>query len=228
MERMDRLALVIFDCDGVLVDSEPISAGCVAAALATAGYPITEAEVLERFLGLSTRSMCAIVEGEMGRPLPDDFLDLLRHAILAGFEAGLRPIAGIAELLDRLAPPRCVASSSHPERIRRSLEITGLIGRLAPHVFSATMVARGKPAPDLFLHAAARMGVAPQDCLVIEDSEAGVRAGKAAGMTVVGFTGGSHLDPARHGPRLRATGADLVLDAMTDLAELLPRSTAAP
>jgi HAD superfamily hydrolase (TIGR01509 family) len=219
----DGPALVIFDCDGVLVDSEPISARCVASALGAAGYGIDEAQVLERFLGLGSQSMCAIVEGELGRPLPGDFLPDLRRDMLAAFERELRPIEGAAQLLDRLEMPRCVASSSHPERIRRSLEITGLKARLAPHLFSATMVDRGKPAPDLFLYAAGQMAVAAPACVVVEDSEAGVRAGKAAGMTVVGFTGGSHVTPARHGPKLESAGADVVIDAMTKLGEILPQ-----
>jgi HAD superfamily hydrolase (TIGR01509 family) len=219
----DGPALVIFDCDGVLVDSEPISARCVAAALEAAGYEIDESRVLDRFLGLSNQSMCAIVEGEMGCTLPGDFLTCLRRDMLAAFERELGPIEGVAQMLDHLTAPRCVASSSYPERICRSLEITGLKERLAPHLFSATMVARGKPAPDLFLYAAKQMAVAAQACVVVEDSEAGVRAGKAAGMTVIGFAGGSHVTPARHGPKLESAGADVVVDAMTTLAEILPQ-----
>lgn len=120
--------------------------------------------------------------------------------------------------------PRCVASSSHPERIRRSLELTGLLERFAPHLFSATMVSAGKPAPDLFVLAAARMAAEPARCLVIEDSEVGTRAGKAAGMTVYGFTGANHVCPEAHAPRLQAAGADAVFNEMSALVGLIGRS----
>jgi HAD superfamily hydrolase (TIGR01509 family) len=218
--------LIIFDCDGVLVDSEPISIRCTAAALTAAGYPIDAAGVLERFLGISTAAMVAMVEQETGRPMPPGFVENLRHRILTAFERELRPMDGVADLLDHLDRPVCVASSSVPERIRLSLRVTGLLERLEPNIFSATMVRHGKPAPDLFLLAAERMGVPPPSCIVIEDSIAGVRAGRAAGMMVFGFVGGSHLSPALAGPRLLAEGAHQVFERMADLNEYL--HTAAP
>jgi len=214
-------SLIIFDCDGVLVDSEPISIRCTAAALTVAGYPIDPAGVLERFLGISTAAMVATVEQETGRSMPPGFVGNLRHTILTAFERELRPMDGIADLLDRLDRPACVASSSVPERIRLSLRVAGLLERLEPDIFSATMVRRGKPAPDLFLLAAERMGVPPSSCIVIEDSAAGVRAGRAAGMTVFGFVGGSHLSPAVARPGLLAEGAHRVFDRMADLNEYL-------
>lgn len=213
--------LLLFDLDGVLVDSELISARRVADALRQAGYATTEAAVLERFMGVSNPAMCAIVEAEMGHPLPGGFLDTLRRRLLDVSEAELRPIEGAAEVVAGLTLPCCVASSSHPDRVRRYLEITHLADRLAPHIFSATMVAQGKPAPDLFLYAAETMGARPDRCVVVEDSMVGVRAGKAAGMTVFGFTGGAHVDGAVHGPKLLAAGADLVFDAMAALPEAL-------
>lgn len=214
-------ALVIFDMDGVLVDSEPISCRITAESLTRAGYPISAEEVRERFLGISTPDMMRTVEAELARPLPPRFREHLRDTLLAAFERELAPMPGIAALLDWLPARRCVASSSHPERIRRSLELTGLYDCFAPDVFSSSMVARGKPAPDLFLHAAAVMGTAPARTIVVEDSEAGVRAGRAAGMTVIGFTGGGHVDTIDHTPRLLACGADLVARDMAALRKIL-------
>ena len=216
--------LVIFDLDGVLVDSEPISSRVTAAALTEAGVEISAAEVCDRFLGVSTASMLRMIEAEHGCRLPESFQETLRARILRAFEHELQPVPGVPALLDALAVPRCVASSSHPERIRRSLELAGLLERFVPHLFSVTMVSAGKPAPDLFLLAAARMAAEPASCLVVEDSEVGVRAGKAAGMTVYGFTGGSHVRANPHGPQLEAAGADAVFADMGALARLIRRA----
>ncbi len=218
-----RFDLVIFDLDGVLVDSEPISSQVTAAALTEAGIQISEAEVCERFLGVSTASMLRTIEAEHGCRLPECFQENLRARVLKAFEHQLEPVAGIPALLDALAVDRCVASSSHPERIRRSLELAGLLERFTPHLFSATMVSAGKPAPDLFLLAAARMAIEPARCLVVEDSEVGVRAAKAAGMTAFGFTGASHVRPETHAPRLQAAGADAILAEMPALVGLMGR-----
>ena len=214
--------LVIFDLDGVLVDSEPISCRVTAAALHDLGIWLSPSEVCDRFLGLSTAAMLEEVAAEHRRcRLPAGFPETLRGRILQAFEHALAPVAGVPAVLDALPIERCVASSSHPERIRRSLELAGLLERLAPHLFSASMVSEGKPAPDLFLLAAARMAAEPARCLVIEDSAAGIRAGKAAGMTVFGFTGGSHVRPETHAPRLRAAGADAIFAKMTALPGLI-------
>lgn len=218
---IERFDLVIFDMDGVLVDSELISCRVTAAALQDVGIEIAAAELLERFLGTSSKAMLEEIAAEHDWPLPDRFQEALRARILAAFERELRPIPGVAAVLDALRGPRCVASSSHPERIRRSLEIAGLLNRLAPHLFSATMVCRGKPAPDLFLLAAARMRATPDRCLVIEDSEVGIRAAKAAGMTVFGFTGGTHVRPETHVPRLATAGADAVFADIAELGDLI-------
>lgn len=216
--------LIIFDLDGVLVDSERISSGVTAAALREAGIEISAAEVCERFLGVSTPEMLQALEVEHGCRLPESFRERLRERILQAFERDLGPVPGVPALLDSLALKRCVASSSHPDRIRCSLGVTGLLDRLTPHLFSATMVDRGKPAPDLFLLAAAKMATEPTRCLVVEDSKVGVRAGKAAGMCVFGFAGASHVDAARHAPRLEAAGADAVFTEMTALTDLLGRA----
>jgi HAD superfamily hydrolase (TIGR01509 family) len=214
--------LVIFDLDGVLVDSEPISCRVTAAALHEVGIWLSPSEVCDRFLGLSTAAMLQEVAAEHRCcRLPAGFADTLRGRILKAFEHALAPVTGVPAVLDGLPLDRCVASSSHPERIRRSLELAGLLDRLGPHLFSASMVSEGKPAPDLFLLAASRMAVAPSRCLVVEDSAIGIRAGKAAGMTAFGFTGASHVRPETHAPRLRAAGADAVFAEMAALVGLI-------
>jgi HAD superfamily hydrolase (TIGR01509 family) len=218
--------LIIFDCDGVLVDSEPISLRCTTAALNRFGYPVDEDDVFDRFLGRSTASMVAAVEASLGRGLAPEALDDLRREILQAFGQELRAVPGVARAVERLDRPFCVASSSIPERIRYSLRITGLLPLFEPDIFSATMVVRGKPAPDLFLLAAKRMKAEPGQCIVVEDSIHGANAGKAAGMIVLGFIGGSHIrgNAARersHGERLTQAGATVVFDKLADLPELV-------
>jgi HAD superfamily hydrolase (TIGR01509 family) len=218
--RMSATDLVIFDCDGVLIDSELIGARVEAAELGRVGMPLAEAEILTRFLGMSAEAMYAALEAEHGRALPQGFAATVQAAIDAAFERDLQVIPGIHETLDRLPMASCVASSSTLARLRHSLGLTGLYARFAPHVFSAEQVARGKPAPDLFLHAAAAMGGAPARCLVIEDSSSGVRGAVAAGMRVWGFVGGGHCADG-HAARLREAGAARVFDRMPDLPALL-------
>jgi len=218
---LSRFDLVIFDCDGVLVDSEFVSIGREVKALHLLGWPIELDEALELFVGLSQKSANEIIERKLGRPLPEDWGKQLQAEVVEAFETELVAIPGIAECLDRLTLPRCVASSSLPARIRRSLEITGLLPKLDPHLFSSSMVARGKPAPDLFLHAAATLGHAPERCVVIEDSPAGVQAAVAAGMTPLGFTGGRHAGSERWKQRLRNAGAEIVFGEMLRLPDLL-------
>jgi HAD superfamily hydrolase (TIGR01549 family) len=191
--------LVIFDCDGVLVDSEPIINRAHAEVLNECGYSITEDELLSRFCGVS-----------------DAYGERVGARIENGFGQSLIAIPGVAEAVDSLWLPVCVASSSVPEQIRRKLDLTGLLVRFGENLFSATMVARGKPAPDLFLYAAQRLATAPDRCLVVEDSLAGIEAAVSAGMTAIGFCGGSHCGP-EHGVALRARGAVLVIDDMHEL-----------
>ena len=162
--------------------------------------------------------MLDIIEHEWGRALPSSYAARVGEMIESGFRQSLAPIDGVAQLLDALRLPRCVASSSLPEQIRRKLELTGLLTQFGENLFSATMVARGKPAPDLFLYAAEQLRTAPTRCLVIEDSPAGIDAAIAAGMTAIGFSGGSHCGPA-HAARLQARGAKLVSANMRELAD---------
>ncbi|TAI63845.1 HAD family hydrolase [Bradyrhizobium sp. Leo170] len=212
--------LIIFDCDGVLVDSEVISCRAHAEILTRHGYPITSEQVFDRFLGRSTRQANLEIEAELGRSLPDDFHTQLQDELFRSFEADLQAVPHIHAALDRIAQPVCVASSGSPQRMRVSLGRTALHERFAPNIFSALQVKNGKPAPDLFLFAAGQMKVAPERCLVVEDSLPGITAARAAGMTVLGFCGGSHCGPG-HAEALRAAGATMTFADMRELAGLI-------
>lgn len=185
--------LIIFDCDGVLIDSEVISARQLIAELKGYGVEMDMAFVSRHFLGRSYPVVLKEVRERWGVALPDRFEADYRARLLAAFERDLKVMPDVADTIRATRVPYCLATSSSPERMRRSLEITGLAPLFDGVTFTASEVARGKPAPDLFLHAAARMGANPADCVVIEDSLNGVRAGLAAGMEVWRFTGGSHL-----------------------------------
>ncbi len=184
--------LVIFDCDGVLVDSEPIAMRILLETLAEEGLRLDPETGYDRLVGLSLADMRALLLDEFGLVLSDAALATMRQRLFGAFRAELRPTPGVVEALATLPARYCVASSSQKERIDLSLEAAGLAPGFLGPVFSATDVSRGKPAPDLFLHAAASMGVAPRDCLVVEDSPTGIRAAKDAGMHVVAFLGGGH------------------------------------
>ncbi len=190
---MTKTDLVIFDCDGVLIDSEVISANMLIAELKGYGVEMDMAYVSRHFLGRSYPVVIAEVRDKFGVLLPDQFETDYRRRLLSAFERDLKIMPGVKEVIATLRRPICVATSSSPERVRQSLRLTGLDQTFGSHVFTASQVKRGKPAPDLFLHVAEAMGVAPDRCLVIEDSLNGVRAGLAAGMEVWRFTGGSHL-----------------------------------
>jgi len=213
-------ALVIFDCDGVLVDSEVIASRVFAACLADAGFAMSVEEAMAFGVGKSAATLSAAVEQTFGRPLPSGFIEGMRARIIAVFAGELRAVEGIDRLLSALELPRCVASNSHIDRVRHALTATGLLPHLDPHIYTAAMVARGKPAPDLFLYAAAQQGVPPDRCLVVEDSPSGVVAGLAAGMPVVGFVGASHCSPG-HGAAMRAAGCVEVFGRIDELAEFL-------
>jgi HAD superfamily hydrolase (TIGR01509 family) len=215
-----RFELVIFDCDGVLVDSEVISCRAHAETLARHGYPITAEQVLERFLGVSDREARLIIESEISRKLPDDFESQVKQATLRFYAGDLQAISHVGEAVAAIDLPKCVASSGTPEKIHHGLTCAGLYDLLAPNIFSATQVRNGKPAPDLFLYAAAQMGMSPERCLVVEDSIPGIAGALAAGMTVLGFHGGSHCRPG-YGERLRAAGAATTFDDMRQLAGLI-------
>jgi HAD superfamily hydrolase (TIGR01509 family) len=214
------IGLLIFDCDGVLIDSELIACRVVAETLTAAGYPLETRDILE-FVGKSSRDMYARLAARFGRSLPDDLDAGLGRHLRQAFAAELQPMAGADALLRGLGGVRrCVASSSGPERIRHSLGCTGLLAHFGADLFSASMVARGKPAPDLFLHAASVLGVPPASCLVIEDSVPGIEAAVAAGMAPIGFTGGAHCG-TDHAARLARAGAARIAPSMTALAEML-------
>jgi HAD superfamily hydrolase (TIGR01509 family) len=202
--------LAIFDCDGVLVDSEPIANRVLSQALIAEGLDTDYAETTAETTGLSMASVLAWAEGRLGRGLPAGFVERVQDATFAAFRRELAPVPGVSEALARIELPVCVASSGEIEKIRLSLGLTGLLERFEGRIFSAAEVARGKPFPDLFLHAAQTLGVAPKGCAVIEDSLPGVRAARAAGMTVLGYAGAG--DQAA----LAAAGAH----AFTDMAEL--------
>lgn len=209
------IRLVIFDCDGVLVDSERIAVRVDVVVLAELGWVMTEAEVVERFMGRTDEYMVSQIEAHLGRPLPGNWEEPFQRLYREAFEAGLKPVPGILEVLDEIATPTCVASSGTHERIRYTLGLTGLYTRFVGRIFSASDVARGKPAPDLFLHAANRMGADPSECAVVEDSRYGIEAARAAGMRAFGYAGG--LTP-RH--RLEGIGT-VVFQDMRELPRLL-------
>ncbi len=212
-----RPELIVFDCDGVLVDSEPIANRVMAAAIAALGWPLSTADCTARFKGHHFDTVIAAVEDRLGRPVPEAWRRDLRAATAAAFERELRAVAGVVAALDAVAASglaTCVASQGPLEKMAVSLGVTGLWARFEGRIFSAYQVARGKPHPDLFLFAAAAMGVAPRDCVVIEDSPLGITAAKAAGMDVLGFA------PEDDGADLAAAGARLFRD-MAELPGLL-------
>ena len=214
---MARPHLIIFDCDGVLVDSEPLANAVMKKYLTELGLPISLERTMERFVGLSLATMRKMILSEDALDLPDDFEEeVLRRDQLA-FTTDLKAISGVSATLEALTLPKCVASSGGHEKIRTSLTLTGLLPYFDGKIYSAADVANGKPAPDLFLHAAHNMNTNPQDSLVIEDSLAGVQAGVAAGMRVFGFVGGGHIAEG-HADRLLDAGALLVFEQMADLA----------
>lgn len=227
MKQQMPYDLVIFDCDGVLIDSEALASRIDAEELTRIGYPTSYSDVVLRFTGLSSATMRKLVEEDWGRPLPNDFDAVVQSRIKESYRTELQAIAGIDDLLRQLPLPRCVASSSDPGKLRLGLELTRLWSHFDPHVFSSEMVKAGKPAPDLFLFAAAKMGIEPARCVVVEDSVAGVRAGVAAAMTVIGFTAGRHCLPD-HGQRLLSAGAAVAVESVEELGALLTIRPALP
>ena len=211
--------LAIFDCDGVLVDSEPIAHRALAQALGELGLKLTLVEAFALFRGNTTKQSIAIIEQRLGRPLAADFFPVWRERLYELFqEAPVRPINGVVEALDSLAIPTCVVSNGALRKMRTTLGVTGLLPRFEGRLFSADMGIAGKPAPDLFLAAAKALGAAPARTVVIEDSRAGVEGAIAAGMTVLGYAGEDYSDPEE----LKAAGAR-VFNAMRELPGLLER-----
>lgn len=214
---------VIFDCDGVLVDSEIIAVEVETRLLAAIGLDYEPLEFARRFMGMSDKAFYAALDEDCrahtGRALPADFRASVFAEKHAANEAGLAAVAGIEAAVAGLSLPKAVASSSDADHLAYKLRKTGLWDLFAPHVYSADHVAHAKPAPDLFLHVAAALEVAPSDCLVIEDSVNGVTAGRAAGMLVWGFTGGGHMDAAA-GARLVAAGAQRIVEDWDEAGKL--------
>jgi HAD superfamily hydrolase (TIGR01509 family) len=211
--------LVIFDCYGVLIDSERLGVKVDVLALHELGWPLSEAEVIARFVGRSDCETRAAIEAHLGRGLPAGWTEAIEQQYRDAFAAELTPVDGVLEALDRIALPTCVASSGTHEHLRYTLSLTGLYDRFAGRIFSAEDVGAGKPAPDLFLHAAAEMAANPAGCVVVEDSRPGVEAARAAGMRALAFAGG--LTPAE-----LLKGPDTVLfDDMRELPRLLEEAT---
>lgn len=210
------VGLVIFDNDGVLVDSEPHAHPVLVELLREYGWPGGLEDSRRDFLGVTVAHVRHAVELQLGRSLPDDFEDRYHDALFARYEAALRPVDGVREVIEALSVPFCVASSGSRERVKRSLELTGLWRLFADRAFSADDVARGKPHPDLFLHAAAAMRVDPAACIVVEDSAPGLEAAARAGMQSIGF--------AARTPASRLASATLgIIDRMVDFGPLLDR-----
>ena len=220
-----KFGLIIFDCDGVVVDSEVISCRVHAEVLTRHGYPISADEVCARFLGRTARDTAIEVERELGRPLAENYDQERRAALIAALADSVEAIPHLEQALDTIAAPICIASSAVPEKIFATLSRTGLYRRFAPNIFSGSQVKNGKPAPDLFLFAATQMATLPERCLVIEDSVPGVTGARAAGMTVLGFHGGSHCRPGDD-EALRAAGSVATFDDMRQLPGLIARIAA--
>lgn len=218
--RPDHVGLVIFDCDGVLVDSERLTVGVEARMLTEMGWPITVDEVVRRFVGTSSDSMLKEVERHLGAELTGEFDRRSSEEIVAAFRAELQPVDGVRDLVESLhrrGIATCVASSGSHAKMDLTLGLTGLKPLFDGRIYSASEVERGKPWPDLFLHAARAMGEEPDRCVVVEDSINGARAAVAAGMTCFGFAGG-----LTRREDLAATGA-IVFDTMSDLRGMLIR-----
>jgi phosphoglycolate phosphatase len=209
-----KYELIIFDCDGVLVDSEPIYHGILSEMLNEIGLPFTLEESMQTFAGRPDAAVEAIIEERLGRPVPFNFFKEHHERAYAMFRRDLEPVPGIVEVLSTLMVPTCVASSGEHERMQTTLGKTGLLPKFEGRLFSATEVEYGKPAPDLFLYAANKMDARPKNCAVIEDAIPGVQAGISAGMTVFGFA--AHADPKA----MDDAGARVFLD-MSELTSLL-------
>jgi HAD superfamily hydrolase (TIGR01509 family) len=217
---MNQSELTIFDCDGVLIDSEIIVCRIAAEELTRLGYTISVDQVIDRFAGRPDREMRAEIAAEMGQPLPDEYTERVNARTEKAYNGELKIVPGVLDALDAISGPICVASSSFPAKLRMGLEAVGLYERFAPNVISATSVAQGKPEPDVFIFAAGWMHFPTHSCVVIEDSVAGVRSASRAGMRVLGFAGGAHSRPG-HKERLLRAGAELVFDEMRKLPTLL-------
>lgn len=214
--------LLIFDFDGVVADSEVVANGVLAEAISELGVPTSLEDSYARYMGKRFPEVLAEIERAIGHSVPESFPQELQTRTLAALGRELKAVTGLHDYLAAFPEPqRCIASSSSPDRLALCLEVLALRDQFEPHVYSASMVARGKPAPDIFLHAAEQMDVMPSRCLVLEDSPSGVEAAIAAGMTVIGLTAASHIQPG-HGARLAAAGAHYVAESFAE-AEAITR-----
>ena len=209
--------LIIFDSDGVLVESEPIVFKFLVEHCAASGLEISSEQAYEAFLGKPIADIARVAGETFGHEIAPIELLNFQIKLLTAFRTDLAPVEGISTALSSINLAKCVASSSNMARIRRSLSLTGLEDFFGEHVFSTDLVARGKPHPDVFLHAANVMGAAPEDAVVIEDSPAGIKADKAAGMRVIGYYGARHAAPAKLKDRLASLEPDLLIDDMGKL-----------
>jgi HAD superfamily hydrolase (TIGR01509 family) len=212
--------LIIFDCDGVLIDSEILGCKVVSEVLSTIGCNIPIEEVVRRFTGISFAEMSRILSADYAVSTPPQLEFTIKKEVEAAFHTELKVIRGAADFVSKLNIPFCVASSSAPPKLRLGLEITGLLEKFEPNIFSASSVPRGKPAPDIFLYAAEKMGVQPSAAIVVEDSVAGVKAGVSAGMRVIGFVGGSHCGPD-HREMLMNAGAEFIVSDLAEISSLI-------
>ena len=214
--------LVIFDCDGVLVDSEPLANASFSRALRVQGLDWSVEETMRRLMGRSLKSCVEICEAELGRKLPDDFLENMQAVTYQTFrDAPLKAVAGVKEVIVALQAAgvdTCVASSGAPQKMRFTLGLTGLWDLFAGRIFSSSQVPRGKPFPDLFLHAAIEMNVQPFACIVVEDSVPGIQAARSAGMRVLAYAGAPYADRSA----LAAAGGELFDDMKKLPAMVLP------
>ena len=212
--------LIIFDCDGVLIDSETITCQIIARELTACGLAITADEIHRGYTGIPTIDMFAELETLRGSKLPEDFSTHAEACVVAEYRKSLSAIEGVAETIALLPGRKCVASSSKPAKLCIGLIETGLFQFFYPEIYSTSLVPRGKPAPDIFLYAAKRMGVAPETCIVVEDSVAGVTAARAACMRVIGFAGGSHCWDG-YADELRKTGVDGLTSRFADIPNII-------
>ena len=223
MDHQPANSLLIFDFDGVVADSEVVANDVLAKAVSALGVPTSLEDSYSRYMGRRFPEVLAEIERVTGRPLPDGFPQTLQTKTLTALGRELKTVTGFHDYLAAFPEPkRCIASSSSPDRLALCLEVLGLRDQFEPHIYSASLVARGKPAPDIFLYAAEQVGVAPSRCLVLEDSPTGVEAATAAGMTVIGLTAASHIQES-HAARLAAAGAHHVAESFAEAAAITRR-----
>ena len=212
--------LIVFDFDGVIADSEELANTVLAEIVSELGVPTTLDDAYTRYMGKRFAEVVAQVERDLGRTLSADFSAVMQARTLARLREDLRPVAGVPEFIEAFAGvPKCIASTSSTDRLRMCLDVLTLRASFEPHVYSASLVERGKPAPDIFLYAARQVGVSPSRSIVIEDSVGGVEAGVAAGMTVIGLLAASHIRPETRG-RLHQAGAHYVVDTFDEAQDI--------